>query len=326
MADVYQEGPLGWYDLTASYAGPTAAYATEAEAMAGGTAGLTAGQASGGTSTGTSGGLSSGNLLGSETSLLNAMQSSITQGQGLAASGAAGIQGVEGQIGKDQYSQALSSMMTGNFAPNDPSYQWRLEQGQQTVERSAAAKGLLGSGNVLTALTDYAQGAASQEYQAQFARFLSASQNATSQYDEAIKGFAAIAGIGTGLAQTGVSQGQIGLGLGSQSNTAASVGVQQGNLGLQQSMFGYQKALQSGKDQAAADALASYNAKLMPDSSNSYSSSSGDSTSFYTSLPYGNVTTPSAGATTGGDFYGYGSGTGAWSSSSGGSGTFGGDS
>lgn len=57
------------------------------------------------------------------------------------------------------------------FSEDDPSYQWRLQQGQQAVERSAAARGGLNSGATLKALTRYAQGAASQEYQAAFDRF-----------------------------------------------------------------------------------------------------------------------------------------------------------
>jgi hypothetical protein len=57
------------------------------------------------------------------------------------------------------------------FSPDDPSYQWRLQQGQQALERSAAARGAVQGGGVMKALTNYAQGAASQEYQAAFDRF-----------------------------------------------------------------------------------------------------------------------------------------------------------
>lgn len=46
---------------------------------------------------------------------------------------------------------------------NDPSYQFRLGQGQQAIERSNAAKGMLGSGNVLAELAKYGQGMASEE-------------------------------------------------------------------------------------------------------------------------------------------------------------------
>lgn len=45
-----------------------------------------------------------------------------------------------------------------------PDYQFALDQGRQTVERSAAARGGLNSGNTLKALTEYGQGMASQQY------------------------------------------------------------------------------------------------------------------------------------------------------------------
>lgn len=49
-------------------------------------------------------------------------------------------------------------------------YKFRLAQGLEGVNRSMGAKGLLGSGNRLAALNDYAQGQASQEYGDQFNR------------------------------------------------------------------------------------------------------------------------------------------------------------
>ena len=53
----------------------------------------------------------------------------------------------------------------------DPGYQFRLDQGQQALERSAAARGLLSSGSTLKGIENYAQGAASQEYQNAFNRY-----------------------------------------------------------------------------------------------------------------------------------------------------------
>src|SRR5574343_172313 len=47
---------------------------------------------------------------------------------------------------------------------NSPGYQFRLDQGNQAINRSAAAKGMLGSGNVLAELAKYGQGMASTEY------------------------------------------------------------------------------------------------------------------------------------------------------------------
>jgi hypothetical protein len=53
----------------------------------------------------------------------------------------------------------------------DPSYQFRLQQGQQALERSAAARGGTFSGRAAKDLTNYAQGAASQEYGNAYNRF-----------------------------------------------------------------------------------------------------------------------------------------------------------
>lgn len=53
----------------------------------------------------------------------------------------------------------------------DPGYQFRLDQGSQALERSAAARGGLLSGGTLKDLTNYQQGAASQEYGAAYNRF-----------------------------------------------------------------------------------------------------------------------------------------------------------
>lgn len=47
---------------------------------------------------------------------------------------------------------------------NSPGYKFRFDQGQQARERSAAARGMLNSGNVLAGLTEYGQNFASNEY------------------------------------------------------------------------------------------------------------------------------------------------------------------
>lgn len=53
----------------------------------------------------------------------------------------------------------------------DPSYQFRLDQGTKALERSAAARGGLISGNTGGALLNYGQNAASQEYNNAFNRY-----------------------------------------------------------------------------------------------------------------------------------------------------------
>lgn len=65
----------------------------------------------------------------------------------------------------------FSNGFTAADLQSDPSYQWRLRQGQQALERGAAARGGALSGGALKDLTDYAQGAASQEYQNAYGRW-----------------------------------------------------------------------------------------------------------------------------------------------------------
>lgn len=55
----------------------------------------------------------------------------------------------------------------------DPGYQFRQDQGQQALERSAAARGGLLSGAAMKDMARFSQGLASQEYGAAFDRFKS---------------------------------------------------------------------------------------------------------------------------------------------------------
>jgi hypothetical protein len=113
---------------------------------------------------------------------------------GTAQQAGAGLRGVANQASSllDPYgaagtgaSQSLLDLTAGlnapaekfQFSEDDPSYQWRLQQGQQALERSAAGRGGLQSGATLKALTNYSQGAASQEYQAAFKRFMEQQQH-----------------------------------------------------------------------------------------------------------------------------------------------------
>lgn len=73
---------------------------------------------------------------------------------------------------RGQYQQQLQSMMTpgSNFQAQDPSYNFRLQQGEQAVNAGAASSGMLNSGNRLQALQSYGQNMASTEFQNQYAR------------------------------------------------------------------------------------------------------------------------------------------------------------
>lgn len=73
-----------------------------------------------------------------------------------------------GQMGPDGY---FNQTYTGQDIYNDPSYQFRLQQGQDAIQSSAAARGGLLSGATLKALQGYGQDMASQEYQNAYNRF-----------------------------------------------------------------------------------------------------------------------------------------------------------
>jgi len=109
---------------------------------------------------------------------------------------------LDAQMAKDPsngYADQLKTLMTGQFSPNDPSYAWRFQQGQQAVERSAAARGLLQSGNAAIELQQYGQGMASQEYGAQFNRTLSAMGASESAFQASYNRLAELAGMTTGM-------------------------------------------------------------------------------------------------------------------------------
>lgn len=79
----------------------------------------------------------------------------------------------------------------------DPGYDFRMQQGQAALERSAAARGGLQTGGTLQALTQYGQDYASNEYQNAYNRF---NNDRTQRFNR----LSSIAGVGqTANAQLG---------------------------------------------------------------------------------------------------------------------------
>lgn len=79
-----------------------------------------------------------------------------------------------GQMAPDGY---FNQTYSGQDIYNDPSYQFRLQQGQDAIESSAAARGGLLSGATMKALQGYGQDMASQEYQNAFNRYTTDQNN-----------------------------------------------------------------------------------------------------------------------------------------------------
>lgn len=65
---------------------------------------------------------------------------------------------------------------TSAILKNDPSYQFRLKQGQQALDRSSAARGMGYSGAQMKAAQDYGQGMASTEFQNYYNRLAGLAQ------------------------------------------------------------------------------------------------------------------------------------------------------
>ncbi|MFX9083116.1 DNA transfer protein p32 [Acinetobacter baumannii] len=117
------------------------------------------------------------------------------------------------QAGYDALKQLMGGMgQNGQFMQayngqdiyNDPSYNFRLNQGLDAVQSGAAAQGGLLSGATQKALNDYAQNFASQEYQNAYNRY---NADQTNQYNRLPNlvglGQSAAAGVGNAGMQTG---------------------------------------------------------------------------------------------------------------------------
>ena len=90
-------------------------------------------------------------------------------------SGGAGVGGggttTSGKLGLADAETRLAALLDDpESIQKTGSYKFRVGQGQEALERSLGAKGLLGSGNRLTELTKYGQDMGSQEYENQFGR------------------------------------------------------------------------------------------------------------------------------------------------------------
>ena len=90
----------------------------------------------------------------------------------------------------------------------DPSYDFRLNKGLDSLQRSQAAKKMLSSGNTLASMTDYGQKSASQEYQAAYDRAKGSYETNLDRNKFGVKTGAEVAmNVGDNLADIGIGQG-----------------------------------------------------------------------------------------------------------------------
>lgn len=114
---------------------------------------------------------------------------------------------------RSQYAPLLNNLMGVGSGPgggsvsalaslqNRPSYQFRYNQGLQALNSSLAARGMLGSGNRLAALTNYGQDYASNEYNNEYNRLAGLSGASSGQMGAAGQSFGNISqqGVGYGV-------------------------------------------------------------------------------------------------------------------------------
>jgi hypothetical protein len=123
------------------------------------------------------------------------------------------------QLSNSLTSGDLSKQWTGQFqAPtnvteqNDPGYQFRLQQGQQALERSAAARGGVLSGGAVKAAQRYGQDYSSNEYGNVYNRALGEYQMGYNQFQNnqanEFNRLAAVSGIGQTAGSQLNAQGQ----------------------------------------------------------------------------------------------------------------------
>lgn len=126
----------------------------------------------------------------------------------------------------------------------DPGYAFRVQQGQQAIDRSAAARGGLQSGAALTAATQYGQDMGSQEYGNAYKRFMDNRLNQIAMLQ---------GGVSTGLTAGGGTAdlaGRAGLGL---ANLYSGTGAN-----LAETTLGAGRAMGQGIENAAAARASGY--------------------------------------------------------------------
>jgi hypothetical protein len=171
------------------------------------------------------------------------------------ARGAAGqMAGMQSIGATDAYGGSMLNRPGGLYGgfEQDPGYQFRQQQGEQAINRQAAAQGGRGGGATMKALADYNQGLASQEFGNYAARQQSAAglesgylQSQAGRADQA--GLAAQGYRAAGLGQLGqygmqYGQGMSGMGVG-QGQALSGMSTQQGQqLGAMAYGYGSQRS------------------------------------------------------------------------------------
>ncbi|QCQ65280.1 putative structural protein [Shewanella phage X14] len=148
-------------------------------------------------------------------------------------------------IGEQALNQLWSGVQSGEFevgdidVTKDPGYQFRMDQGVEALDKSAAARGRLLSGAQQKGVTDYSQNVASQEYANAYAR----------EANEKARKYNMLSGLSSGGQASAAGQAQATSQLGQQTSNILS------NLGQSQAQSQYaQGQARAGAYQGMAQA------------------------------------------------------------------------
>jgi len=114
------------------------------------------------------------------------------------------LEQIMGGLGKGgEFAQSSYKPFTMGDFYNDPGYQFQLAEGQKALERSAAAKGMLGSGATMKDAMRFGQGLASQEYGKAYDRYTNDFNMRNNDTTTRFNRLATVAGLGqTATGQT----------------------------------------------------------------------------------------------------------------------------
>lgn len=160
-------------------------------------------------------------------------------------------------VGEQALNQMWAGVQSGEFLPekfdpsqidleSDPGYQFRMDQGVEALDKSAAARGRLQSGAQSKALVDYGQGMGSQEYSNAYARY---SDQYAKEADRRATQYNMLSGLSSGGQASAAGQAQ------ATSNLASTSGNILSNLGNAQAQSQYaQGQARAGAYQGMAQA------------------------------------------------------------------------
>ncbi len=148
-------------------------------------------------------------------------------------------------VGEQALNQMWAGVQSGEFevgdidVTKDPGYQFRMDQGIEALDKSAAARGRLLSGAQQKGVTDYSQNVASQEYANAYAR----------ESNEKARKYNMLSGLSSGGQASAAGQAQATSQLGQQTSNILS------NLGQSQAQSQYaQGQARAGAYQGMAQA------------------------------------------------------------------------